>query len=133
MGRVTRMQSKVMTLLESAIRLQGEFRRILEPIQVTPLQAAMILFLRRHEDGRVSDLAIAFSLKLPTVVQVVHDLEHNGWVTKRQSVQDRRAVFLRLSRQGQALAQKIEAQVERLSDGVVYTRRSNHKVLAKEK
>ena len=115
------MQSKVMTLLESAIRLQGEFRRILEPIQVTPLQAAMILFLRRHEDGRVSDLAIAFSLKLPTVVQVVHDLEHNGWVTKRQSAQDRRAVCLRLSRQGQTLARKIEAQIRNVRGDLTTT------------
>lgn len=111
MGPVDRPRSEEVTLLESILRLQGEFRRSLEPIQVTPLQAGALLFLCRHEDGRVSDLAIAFCLKLPTVVQVVHDLEHNGWVTKRQSVQDRRAVCLRLSRQGHALARKIEAQV----------------------
>ncbi len=111
MGSFEQKRAEKSTLLESVIRLQGEFRRSLEPLHVTPLQAAMILFLHRHEDGRVSDLAIAFCLKLPTVVQVVHDLEHNGWVTKRQSVQDRRAVCLRLRRQGQALARKIEAQI----------------------
>ena len=121
MGHVQRIYSEELTLLESVLRLQSEFRRSLEPIQVTPLQAAMILFLRRHEDGRVSDLAIAFCLKLPTVVQVVHDLEHNGWVTKRQSVQDRRAVCLRLRRQGQALARKIEAQIRNVRSDLTTT------------
>jgi DNA-binding MarR family transcriptional regulator len=121
MGRGTRMQSKEVTLLESALRLQGEFRRSLEPIQVTPLQAAMILFLRRHEDGRVSDLAIVFCLKLPTVVQVVNVLERRRWVGRRTSEKDGRAVCLRLSRQGQTLARKIEAQIRNVRGDLTTT------------
>ena len=99
------------TLLESVLRVQGEFRRGLEPLQVTPLQAGVILFLRRHENARVKDLATAFCLKLPTVVEVVNNMVGKRWVTKRGSVEDRRAVRLRLSRQGQALARKIGARI----------------------
>jgi hypothetical protein len=34
-----------LTLLELVLRVQGEFRRSLEPIRVTPLQAGMMLYL----------------------------------------------------------------------------------------
>lgn len=40
-----------LTLLELVLRLEGEFRRSLEPINVTPLQAGLLLFLRRHVDA----------------------------------------------------------------------------------
>jgi hypothetical protein len=35
-----------LTLLEQVLQLHGEFRRSLDPIRVTPLQAGVILFLR---------------------------------------------------------------------------------------
>jgi hypothetical protein len=45
------------TLLELLLQLHGEFRRSLEPIRVTPLQAGVILFLRRHAEANVTDAA----------------------------------------------------------------------------
>lgn len=111
MGSFEHKGAEKVTRLELVLRLHGDFRRSLEPLQVTPLQAGMILFLRRHEDGRVKDLATAFCLKLPTVVEVVNILERKRWVSRRPSEKDGRAVCLRLSRQGQALARKIEAQI----------------------
>lgn len=47
------------TLLELLLRLEGVIRRRLEPIRVTPLQAGVILFLRRHAEARVTDAATA--------------------------------------------------------------------------
>jgi DNA-binding MarR family transcriptional regulator len=99
------------TLLELVLRVQGEFRRSLEPIRVTPLQAGMLLYLQRHRDAKLTDAATALCLKLPTLSDVVKDLVRKRWITKRYSVEDRRAVCLRLSRRGEALTQKIEAQV----------------------
>jgi hypothetical protein len=46
-----------LTLLELVLQLHGEFRRSLEPIRVTPLQAGVILFLRRHADAKLTDAA----------------------------------------------------------------------------
>lgn len=112
MGHVQRIYSEELTLLESVLRLQSEFRRSLEPLQVTPFQAGVILFLRRHKDGRVKDLATAFCLKVPTVTEVVNILERKRWVDRRPSEKDGRAVCLRLSRQGEALARKVEAQIK---------------------
>ena len=105
-------------LLELVLQLHGEFRRSLEPIRVTPLQAGVMLFLRRHADARLTDAAAALRVRQPTLVEVVKDLVRKRWVTKRQSVQDRRAVCLRLSPKGQGLARRIENQVRRVSTGV---------------
>jgi len=114
-----------LTLLELVLRLEGEFRRSLEPIRVTPLQAGMLLYLQRHTDAKLTDAAAALCLRLPTLSEVVKDLVRNRWVTNRRSVEDRRAVCLSLSRRGQALAQKIEGQVQRVSTQI------NQKIVAK--
>ena len=100
-----------LTLLELVLRLQGEFRRSLEPIRVTPLQAGVILYLQRHMDAKLTDAAAALRVRQPTLSEVVKDLVRKRWVTKRRSVTDTRAVCLSLSRQGQALARKIKDQV----------------------
>ena len=91
--------------------MEGEFRRSLEPIRVTPLQAGVILFLRRHADARVTDAATALRVRLPTLSAGVKDLVRKRWVTNRRSAEDRRAVCLSLSRQGEVVARKIEDHV----------------------
>ena len=116
-----------LTLLELVLRVQGEFRRSLEPIRVTPLQAGMLLYLQRHMDAKLTDAAAALCLRLPTLSDVVKDLVRKRWVTKRRSVTDTRVVHLRLSRRGEALAQRIEGQVERVSTQI------NYKIVAKQK
>jgi DNA-binding MarR family transcriptional regulator len=100
-----------LTLLELVLQLHGDFRRSLEPIRVTPLQAGVLLYLQRHIDASVTDAATALRLRLPTLSEVVKDLVRKRWVTKRYSVEDRRAVCLRLSRRGQVITRKIENQV----------------------
>ena len=95
-----------LTLLELVLQLHGEFRRSLEPIRVTPLQAGVLLYLQRHMDARVTDAATALRLRLPTLSEVVKDLVRKHWVTKRYSVEDHRTVCLRLSRREQVITRK---------------------------
>ena len=111
MRGVTHNGHEKLTLLELVLQLHGEFRRRLEPVRATPLQAGVLLYLQRHMDARVTDAATALRLRLPTLSVVVKDLVRKRWVTKRYSVEDHRAVCLRLSRRGEALAQRIEGQV----------------------
>ena len=96
------------TRLELMLQLHGDFRRILEPIRVTPLQAGVLLFLHRQAEARVTDSATALGVKQLTIVVVVKALVRKRWVTKRRSVADTRVVHLSLSRQGKVLARKIE-------------------------
>jgi DNA-binding MarR family transcriptional regulator len=106
-----------LTILELVLQLHGEFRRSLEPIRVTPLQAGVLLFLRRHAEARVTDTATALRLRLPTLSEVIKDLVRKRWVTKRRSVTDTRVVHLRLSQRGQVITRKIENQVRQVSTG----------------
>jgi len=100
-----------LTILELVLQLHGELRRSLEPIRVTPLQAGVLLFLRRHAEARVTDTATALRLRPPTLSEVVNDLVRKRWVTKRRSVTDTRVVHLSLSRRGNALALQINQRV----------------------
>ena len=111
MQGVEQKSDEKLTLLELVLRVQGEFRRRLEPIRVTPLQAGVLLFLRRHADAKLTDAAAALCVRLPTMSTVVKDLVRKRWVTRRRSVTDTRAVCLSLSRRGQVITRKIEAQV----------------------
>ena len=101
------------------LQLHGEFRRSLEPIRVTPLQAGVLLFLRRHPEAKVTDAADALVLRVPTVSDVVKDMVRKRWVTKRYSVKDRRVVCVQLSRRGHALALQIEQRVPHVNATLV--------------
>ncbi len=107
-----------LTLLELVLRLEGEFRRSLEPIRVTPLQAGVLLYLQRHMDASVTDAAVSLRVRVPTLSEVVQDLVRKRWVTRRRSVTDTRVVHLLLSRRGVVLTKQIEHHVRRVSGGV---------------
>jgi DNA-binding MarR family transcriptional regulator len=102
MRGVTHNDDEALTVLELVLRLEGEFRRSLEPLRVTPLQAGVLLFLHRHAEARLTDAAAALRVPPPTLSAVVTDLVRKRWVTKRRSVMDSRVVHLRLSRRGEA-------------------------------
>ena len=103
--------SEALTLLELVLQLHGEFRRSLEPIHVTPLQAGVMLYLSRHADAKLTDASTALGVRSPTLSVVVKALERKRWVTRQYSIEDRRAVCLSLSRQGKALARRIKDRV----------------------
>jgi len=104
-----------LTLLELVLQLHGEFRRSLEPIRVTPRQAGVLLFIRRHANARMTDAATALRLRLPTLSEVVKALARKRWVAKRRSVKDDRVVVLSLCRWGDTLALKIEKRVHQVN------------------
>lgn len=108
------------TLLELVLQWHGEFRRRLEPIRVTPLQAGVLLFLRRHAEARLTEAAASLRVREPTLSEVVKDLVRKQWVMKRRSREDTRAVCLSLSPRGERLAQRIEGQVRQVRTQVEY-------------
>ena len=103
------------TLLELVLQLHGKFRSSLETIRVTPLQAGVLLFLRRHAEANMTNAAAALRVRPPTLTDVVKDLVRKRWVTKRRSVTDTRVVHLRLSRRGKLLTRQIEQRVHQVS------------------
>lgn len=104
-----------LTLLELVLQLHGEFRRSLDPIRVTPLQAGVLLFLCRRADASLTDATAALRVRVPTLSDVVKDLVGKRWVIKRRSVTDARAVCLSLSRRGLVMTRKIEQRVRQMN------------------
>jgi DNA-binding MarR family transcriptional regulator len=111
------------TLLELVLWLEGNFRRRLTPIRVTPLQAGILLFVRRHSGATQTKVATALCLKAPTVSGAMESLVRGGWLLKRYSIEDRRAVCLSLSRRGSTLVRQIEPRVRRMEATLVKTER----------
>ena len=103
------------TTLEQVLQWHGAFRRSLGPIRVTPLQAAMLLFVSRHAEARLTDAARALCVRRPTLTEVVKALVRNRWVTQRRSVVDARVVHLGLSQRGEALTRQIERRVHQVN------------------
>lgn len=98
---------EVPSLLEVVLRVQGDLRRALVPIGVTPLQAGVLCYLCQHADARLIDVAAALRVEPPTIVDVVKDLVRKGWVLNKRSIKDRRTLCLNLSRKGEPLVRKI--------------------------
>ena len=103
------------TTLERVLQWHGAFRRSLGPIRVTPLQAAMLLFVSRHAETRLTDAARALCVRRPALTEVVKALVRNRWVTQRRSVVDARVVHLGLSQRGEALTRQIERRVHQVN------------------
>jgi len=118
MGRAGHKGSEALTLLEVVLQLHGGFRRSLESIRVTPLQAGVLLFLRRHAEANMTNVATALRVTPPTLSDVVKDLVRKQWLIKRRSLTDTRVVHLRLSRFGLVTTRKIEDRVRGVSTGV---------------
>jgi hypothetical protein len=62
MRGTTRKGQKGPTILELVLQLEDDIRRRLEPIRMTPLQAGVLLFLCRHAEARVTDIAAALGV-----------------------------------------------------------------------
>ena len=70
----------------------GQYRRSLQSIGVTPLQAGVLQFLHRHADANMRDTAHAFCVRVPTMSEVIRDLVRKRWVTERRSVTEFRTL-----------------------------------------
>jgi DNA-binding MarR family transcriptional regulator len=115
MGRAAHNGREGLTLLEVVLRLHGDFRRRLEPIRVTTLQAGVLLCLRRHAEANVTDAATVLGMSQATLSRTVTTLVRKQWVAKRRSAKDDRVVALSLSRRGNALALLINQRVRQVN------------------
>ena len=112
------------TPLERMLWWHGQFRRRLEPLRVTPLQAGVLLFLRRHDEATLGEAAAALYVRQPTLTEVVKDLVKKRWVTKQYSASDSRALCLRLSPKGALLARKIQVQMQDVESDPISTKKA---------
>jgi hypothetical protein len=79
-------QGSGVTLLEDILRLQRDFRRVLQPIGVTPLQASVLCPIgMRVLNWETLQRPSAFTLQ--HWLAVMKDLVRKRWVTSRRSAE----------------------------------------------
>ena len=101
-----------LSTLETVLRLQGFFRHRLQPLGVSPIQASMVLYLDRHPQCQVIEIASALCIRNLSTVKTVQLLQRNGWIRKPQVNANRKIVRLQLTEKGTTLAQKIKENLE---------------------
>ena len=77
-------------------------------LELTYAQAQVLFYTQRHPGCPVSAVARACAVTLPAISQVVERLAEKRLVLREEDPRDRRATRLRLTREGEALAGKLE-------------------------
>lgn len=94
------------------------YRPVLEPLSLTHPQYLVMLALWEREPRSVKDLSEALQLEPATLSPLLKRLETTGYVERKRSTADERALEVRLTPEGRALraeAEKIPHRiVERL-------------------
>ena len=72
----------------------------------------MLLYLDRHPQCQVSELASALCIQNLSAVKTVQLIQKNGWIRKPQVKVKRKIVKLQLTEKGTALARKIKENIE---------------------
>ncbi|MFF9564267.1 MarR family winged helix-turn-helix transcriptional regulator [Leifsonia sp. NPDC014704] len=94
------------------------YRPVLEPLSLTHPQYLVMLALWEREPRSVKDLSDTLALEPATLSPLLKRLEATGYVERRRSAADERALEVRLTESGRALraeAEKIPPRiVERL-------------------
>lgn len=94
------------TLLSSTFR-RILWKRALE-LDLNYSQAQLLFHVARAPGGLMSEAARTFAITLPAVTQVGDRLEAKGLLRRAEDPRDRRQVRLYLTREGEALARRLE-------------------------
>ena len=89
---------------------------------LTLAQLRVLVVLHIQGDSRMSDIASALEIALPTATNIVDKLVKRGFILREADVRDRRLVFCRLSIEGKELINKLwrsgQFQMENLLEGL---------------
>ncbi|HUZ74462.1 MAG TPA: MarR family transcriptional regulator [Stellaceae bacterium] len=97
-------------LSRAATSASGAFEaRELGRHNVTLAMYRVLVTLARHDDQRLGDLAALAEVEMSTLSRLIGTMQARRLVTRRRSGKDARAVRIRISDQGRALAGKLAA------------------------
>ena len=100
-----------LSTLETVLRLQGLFRHRLQPLGLSPLQASMLVYLDRHPECEVFEIASTLCIPNLSAVETVQHIQRNGWICKPRLNGNRKIVKLQLTAKGTALARKVKGNI----------------------
>lgn len=88
-------------------RLRDEAERL----NMTPLQAQILLLIHAHRDGKkhsVTSLALEYDVSKATISEAVSALQRKGWVKKEVTAEDSRSFYLSATASGKKITEKLE-------------------------
>lgn len=90
------------------VRSNQFFIRRMQQEVMTPSQATVLNFLLDERAWRISDLASAAGVRVPSMTELVTRMERLGWLRKTETSHDRRGVEVTLTDEGRRLIQGYE-------------------------
>jgi MarR family transcriptional regulator, organic hydroperoxide resistance regulator len=107
-------KSDVDQVFEAIIYLYTESRRITKELarraDLTGPQLTVVKILEQIGDLSLSELSEKIRAQNSTVTGIIDRMEREGLVTRERSKEDRRVVFIRLTKKGHELAQDIPVE-----------------------
>lgn len=86
------------------------------PLEITPVQEALLLVLSRRSNVDQKTLAEVLALDRSTAGDVLDRLEKRGLLTRTENEADRRSRIVNLTRKGRLLSQKLRPIASRAAD-----------------
>src|SRR5690349_3599015 len=90
-----------------SLRILRDYRAELSALEVTPRQAAALLYLQLNPGSYILQCAKVVGVTSVAMGVIVKRLEQKGWLHKERAPQDDRYVLLRVTRKGTAHVGKI--------------------------
>jgi DNA-binding MarR family transcriptional regulator len=79
------------------------FQEAGEPLNLRPVEFAVLSLVAAHPDTPQTRLARALSVTPPNMTGIINRMEARGWIERTSSTEDRRSQMLKLTRSGAAL------------------------------
>ena len=99
----------------AAIRMRRVFARHFEPLGLKVVEFSILMLVAGNPQVNQKRLGQALDVSAPNMAVILDRMVERGWVERVRSTQDRRAVHIHLTRQGEELvhrAEKISATME---------------------
>ena len=76
-------------------------------VPLTPQQIRLLLFLSKHRDVTVNELAQRMHRASPTIVLQLNPMEEQGYIVRERLAEDRRKVVIRLTEKSEELFEQL--------------------------
>ena len=106
----------VFIMAKSYQKLQGEFKKLLEPYGLTTLQFLTLALLSTEQDVSAADICDRLLIDKSTLSGVLERLDEKGLVVKRPDKNDRRALSISMSQSGSHVADQLSQIPETINE-----------------
>lgn len=83
------------------------------------LQLQTLVFLKKHEDSQMSEVANEFNIELPSATSLINKLVKAAFVIRKADIKDRRLVRVSLTQKGKRLlTEAMDEKTKRISQNL---------------